>query len=176
MEILPKGLRGGQVNKMRVTVFKEPGSRKSEFSCFSQAQTPLKTYFIVDNNLSLLVAFVGLEKGNILKTYVAKKETVEHNWFLVDAKGKVLGRVASKVASVLRGKHKPIFTPHVDTGDHVIVINAGQVKLTGKKLGSKVYYHHTGYPGGLKDPCPKAPRGKTGPDGNTGHQRDASEK
>jgi large subunit ribosomal protein L13 len=86
-----------------------------------------------------------------LKTFSAKIETIERKWLLVDAKDKVLGRLASKVASLLRGKHKPIFTPHVDTGDHVIVINADQIKLTGEKLQSKVYYHHSGYTGGLKE-------------------------
>ncbi|HEX9757546.1 MAG TPA: 50S ribosomal protein L13 [Nitrospiria bacterium] len=86
-----------------------------------------------------------------MKTFSAKIETIERKWLLVDAKDKVLGRLASKVASLLRGKHKPIFTPHVDTGDHVIVINADQIKLTGEKLQSKVYYHHSGYTGGLKE-------------------------
>jgi len=86
-----------------------------------------------------------------LKTFSAKKEAIERKWLLVDAKDKVLGRLASKVASLLRGKHKPIFTPHVDTGDHVIVVNADQIRLTGEKLRSKVYYHHSGYPGGLKE-------------------------
>ena len=86
-----------------------------------------------------------------MKTFSAKKEAIERKWFLVDAKDKVLGRLASKVASLLRGKHKPIFTPHVDTGDHVIVVNADQIRLTGEKLRSKVYYHHSGYPGGLKE-------------------------
>ena len=86
-----------------------------------------------------------------MKTFSAKKEAIERKWLLVDAKDKVLGRLASKVASLLRGKHKPIFTPHVDTGDHVIVVNADQIRLTGEKLRSKVYYHHSGYPGGLKE-------------------------
>ena len=85
-----------------------------------------------------------------MKTYSAKKEDVVRKWVLVDADGKILGRLASEVASLLRGKHKPIFTPHVDTGDHVVVVNAEKIRLTGRKLVQKVYYHHTGYPGGLR--------------------------
>ncbi|RAL23289.1 50S ribosomal protein L13 [Thermoflavimicrobium daqui] len=83
-------------------------------------------------------------------TYMAKPLEVERKWYVVDAKGKTLGRLASEVAKILRGKHKPQFTPHVDTGDFVIVINASQVELTGKKLNDKFYYRHSGYPGGLK--------------------------
>ena len=86
-----------------------------------------------------------------MKTYMAKGETVERKWYVVDADGMVLGRLASQVAAILRGKHKPIYTPHCDTGDHVIIINAGKGVLTGKKLDNKKYYHHTGYPGGLKE-------------------------
>ncbi len=86
-----------------------------------------------------------------MKTYMAKKETVERKWYVVDAEGMVLGRLASQVAAILRGKNKPIFTPHVDTGDHVIILNADKVILTGKKLDKKNYYHHTGYPGGLRE-------------------------
>ena len=85
-----------------------------------------------------------------MKTYMAKGETVERNWYVVDADGMVLGRLSSQVAAILRGKHKPVFTPHVDTGDHVIIVNAAKVRLTGKKLDQKMYYRHTGYPGGLK--------------------------
>lgn len=85
-----------------------------------------------------------------MKTYMAKGETVERNWYVVDATDMVLGRLSSQVAAILRGKHKPIFTPHVDTGDHVIIINAAKVRLTGNKLDNKMYIHHTGYPGGLK--------------------------
>jgi large subunit ribosomal protein L13 len=72
------------------------------------------------------------------------------SWYYVDAEGKTLGRLATQIAKVLQGKHKPIYTPHVDTGDYVVVINASKIKLTGKKLTDKIYYHHTGYPGGLK--------------------------
>ncbi|MCI5915535.1 MAG: 50S ribosomal protein L13, partial [Christensenella sp.] len=77
--------------------------------------------------------------------------TVERKWYVVDADGMVLGRLASQVAAILRGKHKPIYTPHCDTGDHVIIINAGKVTMTGHKLDQKMYRHHTGYPGGLKE-------------------------
>ncbi|WP_124726433.1 50S ribosomal protein L13 [Staphylospora marina] len=83
-------------------------------------------------------------------TYMAKPMEVERKWYVVDAKGKTLGRLASEVAKILRGKHKPQYTPHVDTGDFVIVINAAQVELTGKKWSKKMYYRHSGYPGGLK--------------------------
>lgn len=86
-----------------------------------------------------------------MKSYIAKKETVERKWYVVDAAGKPLGRVASQVASILRGKNKPTFTPNVDTGDFVIVINAGKVVLTGKKLDQKMMRHHSLYPGGLKE-------------------------
>lgn len=85
-----------------------------------------------------------------MKTYNATKETAQHNWYMVDAAGKTLGRLASEVAKRLRGKHKPEYTPHVDTGDYIIVINASLVKVTGTKTTDKVYYSHTGYPGGIK--------------------------
>ena len=82
---------------------------------------------------------------------MANAETVERKWYVVDADGMTLGRLASQVAAILRGKNKPIYTPHCDTGDHVIVINAAKVVLTGKKLDQKVYYHHSGYAGGMKE-------------------------
>ncbi|KNZ69447.1 50S ribosomal protein L13 [Thermincola ferriacetica] len=85
-----------------------------------------------------------------MNTYMAKAEDIQRKWYVIDAAGKPLGRLASEVARLLRGKHKPIFTPHVDTGDHVIVINAEKVELTGKKRSQKLYVRHTGYPGGLK--------------------------
>ncbi len=85
-----------------------------------------------------------------MKTYVAKPQTVVHDWCLVDATDKTLGRLASELASRLRGKHKPEFTPHVDTGDHMVVINAEKIRVTGRKLDDKIYYHHTGYIGNLK--------------------------
>jgi large subunit ribosomal protein L13 len=86
-----------------------------------------------------------------MKTYQAKKEELKHQWYLVNAEGKVLGRLASELAKILRGKHKPTFTPHLDTGDFVVVVNAEKVGLTGKKLKDKIYYRHTGYPGGIKE-------------------------
>ena len=85
-----------------------------------------------------------------MKTYSAKPADVERKWLLVDAEDVVLGRLATVVANHLRGKHKPIYTPHIDCGDHVIVVNADKVKLTGCKRTDKVYYRHTGYPGGIK--------------------------
>lgn len=83
-------------------------------------------------------------------TFMAKANEVERKWYVVDAEGKTLGRLASEVASILRGKHKPTFTPHVDTGDNVILINAEKIELTGKKLTDKIYYRHSMHPGGLK--------------------------
>lgn len=85
-----------------------------------------------------------------MKTYSAKQSDVERNWVVVDAEGQVLGRLASRIALILRGKDKPIFTPHVDTGDFVVVVNADKVILSGNKLDEKVYYWHSGYPGGIK--------------------------
>ena len=85
------------------------------------------------------------------KTYVAKKEDIKRQWHLVDAQNKTLGRLASKVAVLLRGKHKPIFTPHVDTGDAVVVINVAKVKVTGRKPQQRLYRRYSGYPGGLRE-------------------------
>jgi len=84
-------------------------------------------------------------------TFSAKKEAVAKDWFVADADGQVLGRLAAEIARRLRGKHKPVYTPHVDTGDFVIVVNAENVALTGKKLTDKIYYHHSRYPGGLRE-------------------------
>ena len=86
-----------------------------------------------------------------MKTYQAKKEEVDHKWYLVNAEGKVLGRLSTELAKILKGKNKPTYTPHVDTGDFVVVVNAGKVTLTGKKMKDKIYYRHTGYPGGIKE-------------------------
>lgn len=86
-----------------------------------------------------------------MKSFIAKKETVKHDWYVVDAAGKTLGRLATQIASRLRGKHKPIYTPHVDTGDFIVVVNAEKVRLTGNKLEDKKYYRYTGYPGGLRE-------------------------
>ena len=84
-----------------------------------------------------------------MSTTFAKKETVERKWYVIDAAGKPLGRVAVQAATLLRGKHKPEFTPHVDTGDYIVVINADKIKLSAEKAGKKTYYRHTGYPGGV---------------------------
>ncbi|MBU0547765.1 MAG: 50S ribosomal protein L13 [Candidatus Omnitrophica bacterium] len=85
------------------------------------------------------------------RTYTARPEDIKRKWYIADAKGKILGRLAVKIAAILRGKHKPIFTPHLDTGDGVIVINASQIKVTGRKLKQKVYRRYSGYPGGLRE-------------------------
>ena len=86
-----------------------------------------------------------------MKTFMASPATIDRKWYVVDATDMTLGRLASEVAKVLRGKNKPIFTPHIDTGDYVIVVNAAKVKVTGKKLEQKVYYHHSDYVGGMKE-------------------------
>jgi len=86
-----------------------------------------------------------------MDTFMEKKETIERKWYVIDATGVTLGRLATKVATVLKGKHKATYTPHVDCGDYVIVVNANKVKLTGKKLEDKKYYNHSGYPGGLRE-------------------------
>ena len=86
-----------------------------------------------------------------MKTYVTNPSEVEREWYVVDATGQTLGRLASRVATVLRGKHKPIYSPSVDAGDHVIVINADKIHVTGRKLDQKIYYRYSGYPGGLKE-------------------------
>ena len=86
-----------------------------------------------------------------MKTFVPKTADINRKWYVVDAEGLVLGRLASQVANILRGKNKPIYTPNVDTGDYVIIINADKIVLTGKKLDQKIYYHHSGYAGGLKE-------------------------
>ena len=85
-----------------------------------------------------------------MKSYIAKANEVERKWYIIDAEDKILGRLATEIATILRGKNKPIYTPHVDTGDYVIVINAEKIKMTGKKLQQKNYTYHTGYPGGLR--------------------------
>jgi large subunit ribosomal protein L13 len=86
-----------------------------------------------------------------MKTYIAKPEEVVHGWYLVDAQNKVLGRLASQLAKRLRGKHKPEYTPHVDTGDYIVVLNAAKIRVTGRKELGKKYYKHTGFPGGIKE-------------------------
>ena len=93
-------------------------------------------------------------------TYMQKKETVKRDWYVIDAEGVNLGRLATRVADVLRGKHKPTFTPHIDCGDFVIVVNASKVNLTGNKLNDKIYYNHSGYTGGLRERTAKEMREK----------------
>ena len=89
--------------------------------------------------------------GNSMKTFMPNPQTIERKWYVVDATDMTLGRLASEVAKVLRGKNKPIFTPHADTGDYVVIVNAEKVKVTGKKLDQKIYYHHSDYVGGMKE-------------------------
>jgi large subunit ribosomal protein L13 len=93
-------------------------------------------------------------------TYMQKKETVERKWYVIDAKDQTLGRLSTKVAHILRGKHKPTFTPHIDCGDYVIVINAKEINLTGDKLDKKMYYNHSGYVGGLRERTARTMRDK----------------
>ena len=90
-------------------------------------------------------------QGKLMKTFSAKPADVTHEWFVIDATDKVLGRVASEVALRLRGKHKAIYTPHVDTGDYIVVVNAAKLRVTGAKEQDKMYYRHTGYPGGIRE-------------------------
>ncbi|MCR5784212.1 MAG: 50S ribosomal protein L13 [Eubacterium sp.] len=86
-----------------------------------------------------------------MKTFMASPATIDRKWYVVDAEGQTLGRLASEIAKVLRGKNKPIYTPHIDTGDYVIVVNAEKIKVTGKKLDQKIYYHHSDFVGGMKE-------------------------
>lgn len=86
-----------------------------------------------------------------MSTFVAKPETVQRDWYVIDAEGKTLGRLATEVARRLRGKHKPEYTPHVDTGDYIVIVNAEKVTVTGRKASGKIYYSHSGYPGGIKE-------------------------
>ncbi len=97
-----------------------------------------------------LYSFAFFSEFSAMKTFSAKNETVERDWYVVDASNKTLGRLASQIAHRLRGKHKPEFTPHVDTGDYIVVINAGKVRATGNKMKDKMYYRHSQYPGGIK--------------------------
>lgn len=86
-----------------------------------------------------------------MKSFMASPATTERKWYVVDAEGHTLGRLSSEIAKILRGKNKPTYTPHIDTGDYVIVVNADKIKVTGKKLGQKIYYNHSDYPGGMKE-------------------------
>ncbi len=111
------------------------------------ASQQLTTLVGLQNKLQTLYLY----SGTIMKTFVAKPHEVQREWYVIDAKGKVLGRVASEVARRLRGKHKPEFTPHVDTGDYIVIINAAEIVVTGKKAQDKRYYRHSGYPGGITE-------------------------
>ena len=90
-----------------------------------------------------------------MNTYMANPDKIERKWYVVDAEGQTLGRLSSEIAKVLRGKNKPVFTPHIDTGDYVIVVNAEKIKVTGKKMDQKIYYNHSDYVGGMKEPTLK---------------------
>ena len=85
-----------------------------------------------------------------MRTFTQKQEEIERNWYIVDAEGETLGRLASRIAPILKGKHKPVYTPHLDCGDYVIIVNAEKVRVTGRKMDQKLYYRHSGYPGGLR--------------------------
>ena len=113
-------------------------------------QSPGVNLFSIESTMKIIskLKFIG---GQPMKTYMANPDKIERKWYVVDAEGCTLGRLASEVASVLRGKNKPVFTPHVDTGDYVIVINAEKIKVTGKKLDQKIYYSHSDYVGGMKE-------------------------
>jgi len=102
-------------------------------------------------SLGFAVYFEDGPEAIAMKTFTAKNETVQRDWYVVDAAGQTLGRLATEIASRLRGKHKPEYTPHVDTGDYIVVINAEQVRVTGNKTSDKIYYSHTGFPGGIKE-------------------------
>ena len=108
----------------------------------------VRRHATIMSELHFLTSFQG---GIPLKTFMPKASDIERKWYVIDAEGQVMGRLASQVANILRGKNKPIYTPNVDTGDYVIVINADKIVMTGKKLDQKIYYHHTGYVGGLKE-------------------------
>ena len=121
----------------------------------------MEMQFLWDRNIvvaNTMALKLGREK--IMKTFMLRKEDVEHKWYIIDAEGKNLGKVAERAAYVLRGKHKPTYTPHVNCGDNVIIINAEIVNLTGDKLDKKMYYNHSGYPGGLRERTARTMREK----------------
>ena len=113
-------------------------------------QSPGVNLFSIESTMKIIskLKFIG---GQPMKTYMANPDKIERKWYVVDATDKTLGRLTSEIAKVLRGKNKPVYTPHIDTGDNVIVINAEKIKVTGKKLDQKVYYHHSDYVGGMKE-------------------------
>jgi large subunit ribosomal protein L13 len=107
-------------------------------------------HILPDRN-SNVISIISILGGKPMKTFMASPATIERKWYVVDATGYTLGRLSSEIAKVLRGKNKPIYTPSIDTGDYVIVINAEKIKVTGKKLDQKIYYHHSDYVGGMKE-------------------------
>ena len=113
-------------------------------------QSPGVNLFSIESIMKIIskLKFIG---GQPMKTYMANPDKIERKWYVVDAEGQTLGRLAAEVAKVLRGKNKPEYTPHIDTGDYVVVINAEKIKVTGKKLDQKIYYHHSDYVGGMKE-------------------------
>ena len=114
----------------------------------------LRSYFGLDQNQAILAGFpltVSFIQGSAMKTFSAKAHEVQRDWFVVDGSGKVLGRLAAEIALRLRGKHKPEFTPHVDTGDFIVVVNAAQIRVTGDKAEGKRYFRHSGFPGGITE-------------------------
>ena len=113
--------------------------------------TPLSGMIKMDAQVSFPNTNAGLTEELIMKTFMPNEAAVERKWYVVDAAGYTLGRLASEVAKILRGKNKPIFTPHADTGDYVIVVNADKITVTGKKLDQKIYYRHSEYVGGMKE-------------------------
>jgi len=102
-------------------------------------------------NISLYTNILNILGGTTMKSFMASPSTIERKWYVVDATGHTLGRLSSEIASILRGKNKPTFTPHIDTGDYVIVVNADKIKVTGKKLDQKIYYNHSDYVGGMRE-------------------------
>ena len=112
----------------------------------------MEMQFLWEGNV-IVANMIALKLGRVekMKTFMLRKEDVEHKWYVIDAEGQTLGKVAALAAHVLRGKHKPTYTPHVACGDNVIIINAQKVVLTGGKLDKKIYYNHSGYPGGLRE-------------------------
>jgi large subunit ribosomal protein L13 len=152
-------VNGYWVNSKRVvksylaTAYKESYCNLKNGTVYFEAPLCKPTFCLTKKRKTTSISkFINNERSleKTMKTFSAKAGEFERKWYLIDAKGEALGRLASKSAIILRGKHKPIYTPHVDTGDFIVIINAKKIILTGKKLQQKVYYHHSGYPGGLK--------------------------
>lgn len=118
---------------------------------FGKTEKVLSLTFGTLLSIDLVPTLILIEEQLTMKTYTPKEGEVSQDWYVVDAEDKILGRMATEIATRLRGKHKPEFAPHVDTGDFIVVINAEKIKVTGNKLDQKKYYHHTGYPGGIRE-------------------------